>query len=135
MKTFFLFLLSFVFLFSCEKDRILTPLKKQLIGAWEFEHVVGYPFTAPYYPPGNGKIIVFFENGNFEKRQHDTTLSKGKYFLSVKKDCYPRESKIFINTNDALNSLHYYINIDSNKLMLSTPNCYADVGMSLYRRI
>jgi hypothetical protein len=133
MKTSFLFLLSFIFLFSCKKDRIRTPFKKQLVGAWEFEHFVGYPFTAPYYPPGNGKIIVFFENGNFEKRQHDTILSKGKYFLSVKKDCYPRESNIFINTNDA--SLHYYINIDSNKLMLSTPNCYADGGMSLYRRI
>jgi hypothetical protein len=122
-------------LFSCKKDNIPTSFKNQLVGAWEFEHFSGYPFTAPYYPPGNGNIIVFFENGNFEKRQRDTILFKGKYFLSVKKDCYPRESNIFFSTNGALNSWNFYINIDSNKLMLSTPNCYADGGISLYRRI
>ena len=90
--------LFLVFLFSCKKDGVSSDFRNKITGSWEIERFSG--FGTITFPPGNGGIIVLFSNGNFERRQHDTVMFRGKYFLKAKSDCYPREDKIFFSTND-----------------------------------
>lgn len=92
-------------------------------------------FNNNYLPPGNGRIIVLSPDGSFERRQHDTILFRGRYFLKKQKDCYSEEKKIHFTTNDTTYSYDVYINIDSGKLTFSTPTCYADGGTAYYRRL
>ena len=127
--------LSFIFLFfSCKKGNDLF-LNNRFQGVWEFEDFSGYPFNNNYLPPGNGKIIVLNSNGSFERRQHDTVLFRGRYFLRNQKDCYEEQKKIHFTTNDTAYSWDVYIDINSGKLTFGTPNCYADGGVSFYRKI
>ena len=132
MKAIFLVFAGLIF-FSCKKDDL--RINPEIYGIWEFEHNAGYPFTNPVYPPGNGQIIVLSRNGRFERRQHDTVLFKGRFFLKEKEDCYLRERKIFFITNDPGYQPDMSIDIYAGKLALTTSNCYADGGISYYRRV
>lgn len=126
-------LFAFIF-FSCEKGSDLF-LNDRFKGVWEFENFSGYPFNNNYLPPGNGRIIFLSPNGSFERRQHDTVLFRGRYFLKKQKDCYGEQKKIHFTTNETTYSWDVYIDISSGKLTLSTPTCYADGGTVFYRRI
>ena len=134
MKRLISLLLFFFLPFSCKKDDISSTFRKKVTGVWELEHFYG--IAGIPYPPGNGRIIALFDNGVFERRQHDTVLFKGKYFLNVKSDCYPRKDNIFFTTNENPYSWDSYINVnDSGKLVLSSSNCLADGGTSIYRKL
>jgi hypothetical protein len=123
-----------LFLFSCKKDGVSSDFRNKIIGSWEIEQFSG--FGTITYPPGNGRIIVLLANGDFERRQHDTVMFRGKYSLKVKNDCYPREDKIFFSTNDNSYSMNSFIDInDSGKLVLSSSNCLADGGTSIFRKM
>jgi hypothetical protein len=133
MKKVFFFLLPALFFLSCSKEKVDSS---SFTGVWEYENFSGYPFNNNYQPPGNGRIIVLSANGNFERRQHDTVLFKGRYFLKKQKDCYEEEKKIHFTTSDTLFHWDQYIHIDmEGKLKLSTPNCYQDGGTVTYRKI
>jgi hypothetical protein len=127
-KAFFIFL---VFLFSsCKKEQF----RKEIAGTWEFEKHIGEPFLPPS-PPGNGRIIVLYESGRFERWQHDTLIFKGTYKLDKKDDCEPRIDGFSFSTNDPNFSKSNRIDIMDGKLTLSTPSCYIDGGTSYYRRL
>jgi hypothetical protein len=134
MKKIFPFVLFLFILVSCKKGNHLF-LNNRYKGVWEFENFSGYPFNNNYLPPGNGRIIVLLPNGIFERRQHDTVLFRGKYFLKQQKDCLDEQKKTHFTTNDTAYSWDVYIDIGSDKLTLTTPKCYADGGIAFYRKI
>jgi hypothetical protein len=134
MKTISLLVITCFFLSSCKKD-ISEDLRKDIQGKWEYVTFVGYPFTYPVLPAGNGRLLIFGKNGNFERRNFDTIIFKGNYFLSEKKDCSGNEKTVFIATTDSSFSNNNSIAVKGDSLFLSTPNCYADGGTSIYRRI
>jgi hypothetical protein len=121
-------------LFSCKKRNGLFP-EKRFEGVWEFENFSGYPFNSNYLPPGNGRIIVLLPDGSFERRQQDTVLFRGKYFLNQQKDCTEDQKKTHFTTNDTAYSWDVYIDLASDKLTLTTPKCYADGGTAFYRKV
>jgi len=126
-------LIAFIFI-SCKKDNAAL-VRKELAGEWEYVTISGYPFSNPVLPPGNGIIIVFGENGNFERRNHDTLVFKGNYRLHERKDCSGDEKKTFLDTNDSMFVKDDYVNIRDGRLHISTPNCYQDGGTAIYRRL
>ena len=119
-------------LVSCKKD--LRMLNADIVGTWEMEKYSGYPFNQPTLPPGNGKIIVIGENGLFERKQQDTLLYRGSYSLDKKKDCYEDAKKITFSTSDGSGTFSF-IEVSEGKLLLSTPNCYTDGGITSFRRL
>jgi len=119
---------------SCKKDNAAT-LRKEIAGEWEYVTFSGYPFNFPSYPPGNGIILIFGENGDFERRKHDTLVFKGTCRLQEKKDCSGDEKKIFLETNDATFVKEVYITITEARLHINTTNCYQDGGSAIYRRL
>lgn len=120
---------------SCKKYEAEKQLKNEIVGTWEFERYVGYPFNQPVLPPGNGRMIIMGANGSFERKQHDTLLFKGKYSIQKKKDCYDRPTDIIISTDDNAFGGYQYVETKEGKLTLSTPNCYQDGGTAYYRRV
>jgi len=126
--------MSIVFFLSCKKDKVD---RSAFTGIWEYESFYGYPFTSSGpLPPGNGRIIVLSAKGDFERRQHDTVLFKGRYFLKWQKDCYGDEQKIYFTTSDNGFASGDYIKINNlGKLQLSTPNCMQDGGTITYHKI
>jgi hypothetical protein len=134
MKIISLFVIACFCFSSCKKD-IAGDLKKEIQGKWEYVTFVGYPFNYPTLPAGNGRLIVFGKNGSFERRNFDTINLKGYYFLSERKDCSGNEKLVFITTTDSSFSNNNSISVKGDSLFLSTPNCLADGGTSIYRRI
>lgn len=134
MKKVFLLILLACF-FSCKKDDQVNTLKKDIVGTWELERFVGYPFNQPLLPPGNGRIIVLGEGGLFERKQHDTLVFRGTYSVTRKKDCHERNTDIIFSTNESSSGDYQYLEIDDGKLLLSTPNCFQDGGVAYYRRL
>lgn len=115
---------------SCRKDKF-ENLRMQATGTWEYHRYVGYPFTAPTLPRGNGQIIVIGTDGSFEKRSHDTVTFRGSYTFYEKKDCYGKEKEIFFKTSDA-NSLEKKLTVNGDTLKFYHSNCLTDGGMVIY---
>ena len=129
----FLFFLTFVI--SCNKPSQERRLEREIVGTWEFERFIGYPFNQPTLPRGNGHLIIIGENGNFERKQHDTLLFKGNYSIQRKKDCYERPTDIIFSTNENSSGGYQYVETLDGKLTFSTPNCYQDGGTAYYRKV
>jgi hypothetical protein len=130
-----LLVVLFVSVISCKKQRELKDFKKDIVGSWEIEKVVGYPFTQPSYLPGNGQVIVIKKDGGFERWKHDTLVFNGAYTIQRKKDCVPRNSDIIFSTNETSSSTYFYVEIGNAELTLGTPGCYSDVSTVYYRKI
>jgi hypothetical protein len=120
---------------SCKKNSEVKMLKRDIAGTWELERISGYPFNQPPFPPGNGRIIVLGEDGNFERKQHDTLVFRGNYTLRRKKDCYGRNTDVIFSTDENSFGDYQYIESSNGKLLLSTPNCYQDGATAYYRRL
>lgn len=134
MKQITVLILGVILLVSCEKE-YSSKWKNQYSGRWEYIRFVGYPFNSPSLPPGNGKIIVLGHNGSFERRNHDSIIFKGQYFLEERKDCHGDEKKIFFKTTDSLFGESSSISIKGDSLFMSSSNCLQDGGSSIYRRL
>jgi hypothetical protein len=119
---------------SCKKDKDIKSLKKDIVGTWELEKVIG-AFSQPVFPPGNGQLIVLGKGGLFERKQHDTLIFRGTYTIGTKKDCYERNGDMIFSTNENSSGNYRYIEISDGQLSLSTPNCYQDGAVADYRRI
>lgn len=131
MKKVLVITLCITAFFSCRKAEI-AKLRNKFSGTWEKERIFGFDF-ANVLPPGNGDIIFLGENGFFEKRKNDTIIFKGVYFLKERKDCYSDMKVVFFSTNEPSSS-SYRINLEGDKLTISTTNCYADGGGAVYRK-
>ena len=118
---------------SCKKNREISNLKDQVTGTWEAEKIISRD-SIRVLVQGNGNIIVLKKKDVFERKRHDTLVFKGKYTLKEKKDCYPGSSDIVFSTNENPSNI-LYIEIENDKLILSTPNCYMDGGIGYYRRL
>ena len=130
-----IFLSFLVFVFSCKKENEENLLKKEIVGIWELEKFVGYPFTQSTLTSGNGSVIVIGGDGLFERKKHDTLLFSGRYSVLRKKDCYERNNDMIFSTNESSSGDYRYIGIKDGKLSLGTPNCYQDGGVAYYRRL
>jgi hypothetical protein len=134
MKTVLFLITTTLLFFSCKKYQPEeTELSKQLIGSWELDHVItdagNFPFAS-----GNGNTISFLSGSVFERKQNDTVVFRGTYSLEKKEDCFPSDKNLILKTTE--NPDYYqYIEVKDGKLLLSTPNCYADGGMSYYRKL
>lgn len=130
MKKSILIWTSLLLFFSCKKESELNQFKKKISGVWEQEKATG--LVTITLPPGNGQIVVIKEDGGFERKKHDTLLFQGVYSLATATDCSPRADDTLMQTNDGA---AYYVNLENEKLVLSTSNCVADGGGAIYRRI
>jgi hypothetical protein len=131
-----LFFVALLFsLFSCKKAKEVKMLKQDIVGTWELDRVIGYPFDQQPLPPGNGRIMVLGENGLFERKQHDTVTFRGSYSLRTKKDCHERDTDIIFSTDESSSANYQYIEIYNGELLLSTPNCYQDGASVFFRRL
>ena len=141
MRTTFSVILISIIVMSCsknhEKDRKLENFKNQVVGKWEIEkNVCGEcSISNTTYPEGNGNIIVLSNDGSFERLVHDSLTFRGKFLLSMSEECSSSNPTIAITTNEISNSTPHFATIESEKLTLSTPNCYADGSITIYRRI
>ncbi|HLP37912.1 hypothetical protein [Lacibacter sp.] len=137
MRNTLIIILFCTFVFSCSKDSRLENFKNQIAGKWEIEKRVCGECMSPLiiYPEGNGSIIVLLNDGTFERRIHDSVTFKGKFFLNKSDECGKPDSDISMSTNESLNSTPLFVKIESGKLQLSTPYCYADGVSTSYRRI
>ncbi len=137
MKKTFPFLIILALLISCKKDNDITDIKNNITGKWETESnscgLCNTSFTN--YLPGNGNFIIISENGNFERKIHDTLLFKGSYSILKNKDCNKSSGDFAFTTNEQPISSIKFITINNDKLTLSTPYCYQDGSVTTYRRI
>jgi hypothetical protein len=132
MKQLLLFIFSILLIVSCKKDQFAT-VKTQIAGTWEYHQFIGYPFNSTPLPRGNGRIIVMGTDGSFERRTHDTTLFRGSYALTERKDCYGNDKPLFFKPSDP-SFAEYIVNVSGDTLILNSSNCLADGGTLIYLR-
>lgn len=137
MKNALIIISFFALVSSCSKDSQLQNFKNQVAGNWEIEaRLCGQcPNSVTNYPVGNGAIIVFFNDGVFERRIQDSVIFKGKFFLTKAEECGKPNSDIALSTNESVNMIPLFVRIVSGKLQIGTPYCYADGATTIYRRI
>ena len=124
--------------FSCKKDNSTVGFRNKITGSWELEKNVCGECITPVtnFPRGNGNIIILSANGTYQRKKQDTLLFSGNYTLQEKKDCFARSSNYTFSTNENPNPVSYgYINLENDKLIFSTPNCFADGSVTTYRKI
>jgi hypothetical protein len=126
-----------IFVCSCSKNSQLENFRSQVAGKWEIEkRICGEcPNSLTNYPAGNGGIIVLFNDGRFERHINDSIIFNGKFLLNKSHECDKPNSDIALSTNESSNSIPLFVRIESGKLHLSTPYCYADGASTIYRRI
>lgn len=134
MKNTLSFAFALLLLGGCTKEAGEPEVFRSFAGTWEAEQFIGFPGNINL-PPGNGRLLVLEANGMMESRRNDTVLYRGRYFLQHKPDCHPRESSLYFTTNDSSFLWESYIQTTGDKLTLSTSNCLADGGTTVYRRI
>ncbi|QNF33128.1 hypothetical protein HUW51_10470 [Adhaeribacter swui] len=134
MKKTLLLLFTPFLIFACKKDADLNPTKSQLVGTWEQERSYSYNFDQTLLP-GNGQIIIIAADGSYERKRHDTLDYKGTYTLKVKKDCCERKNTLTFSTSESASGSYNYIELENEKLKLSTSCCYQDGGAVYYRRV
>jgi hypothetical protein len=127
-------LLSIVFLASCSKDKDFKKQSEKFAGEWEIEKFIGFPENQDY-PAGNGEIIILKKDGTFESKQQNVVVFSGRFYLENKKDCGSLKNETFFSTNDSTYSWSSKIRVENNKLLLESSNCFADGGVSIYRKL
>ncbi len=135
IKLLLLFLLAFEF--SCSKiAQEKRQSEKQIVGTWELEfYSCGECIIASTaYPEGSGNIIEFSKGGQFIRRLKDSILFEGRYNIVTSKEC-TRSGDLSLKINEPPSPSEFFINFSDSKLQLSTPSCYADGAVSIYRRI
>ena len=118
---------------ACSKEADIPVVYRQFAGTWELEQFIGFPGSVTL-PPGNGRLLVLGEDGMMESRRNDTVQYRGRYYLQQKADCRPRENNQYFTTNDSSYLWEGYIQLSDGKLTLSSSNCLADGGTTIYRR-
>lgn len=135
-----LFVTFGIFLISCKKETGFSSERKSISGTWELERQFfgegpnGGP-GANNFSAGNGNLVVFDINGNFERWQQNNMIIKAKYNLGRKKDCEPSDNDLFFYTGNDIPSAVTYIAVTGDKLTISMSNCITDAGVEFYRRI
>ena len=132
MKQTLLLCVFSIILFSCKKEHT-SLLKAQISGEWRYLKTVTFEMTFPL-PGDSAKAIFIGSDGSFERRHNDSVLFKGTYSLIEQKDCYGDENKFLFKTSDETAEDGNYITISNDTLSLSTPNCYADGGITFYKK-
>jgi hypothetical protein len=125
-----------IILFSCKKVNDDSGFKQRITGDWELEQVICGECLIPIdsFPAGNGHIIRLLMDGSFERRLHDSITFRGHYDIQQKKDCIPRRQNFLFVTDETF-TISRYVEEENQKLRFSIPNCYADGGDMIYRRI
>lgn len=132
-----LLLVLLVSVSSCKKEkRAEKQIKSQIIGQWELSVYSCGECTIPYttYVQGNGNIIEFSEDGRFLKKLRDSVTFEGRYDIVTSKECN-RAGNVALQTNESINGSLRFITLENETLQLSTPSCYIDGAVSIYRRI
>ncbi len=138
MKTNWLLLLVLlVAASSCKKEEQADKqIQSQLSGQWELEYYLCGECVIPptVYPQGNGNIIEFAKNSRFIRKLKDSITFDGRYAIITSKECN-KSGNLALQTNETINGSVKFITFENSKLQLSTPGCYADGAISIYRRI
>ena len=113
----------------------LSGFRNEIKGEWEYVRYTGFGIPLPASPPGNGRILSFGSNNNFERKAHDSILFKGTYQLEKRKDCFGDERSIFVETTDAGFTNGYLVERRGDSLYISNPNCFSDGGTAMYRKL
>jgi hypothetical protein len=115
---------------SCDEN----GLNDRIVGKWEIEESVCFGCPTPFtnHPQGNGNIMAFKSNGAYERRESNIVVFKGKYSLKKDEDCDESNDTVLKTSEDQGVRV---ITIESGKLKLSTPSCYADGGIATYRKV
>ena len=132
-----LLLVLLVSINSCKKEeRGEEQIKSQVIGRWELSiYSCGEcPISYTAYPQGNGNIIEFTKNGRFLQKLKDSVTFNGRYEIVSSKEC-DKAGNVALKTNDSGNGSLRFITLENETLRLSTPSCYMDGAISIYKRI
>ena len=114
-------------LLSCQKSK----LKNDIVGVWELEKIAGWVIGNPY-PPGAVTFIVK-EDGTYQHKLYDSVTSSGSYEIRKQEDCHPRSTDRIFWTNQP--GVPYYIELEGDKLTLSTSLCLVETWSLYYKRI
>lgn len=128
MKRTFSFLTLLVLAFSCSEDE-MNPIW----GKWEIEESICFGCGGNDYPEGNGNMVVFYFNGDYERLENNVVVFKGKYTVTKDFECHSSDMALY--TNEGESTSPDIVKVKSNKLTIGTPRCYADGGLSVYRRV
>lgn len=121
---------------SCKKEHNVNALKNQLAGTWELERAICGECLIPNtsYAPGNGNLLIFGNDGSFQRKKQDTVLFNGTFSVIISKECSSNGDQA-LTTSESAGATPQFINIYTDSLVLSTPSCYQDGGSTVYKRI
>jgi hypothetical protein len=122
---------------SCKKEvRAEKQIKSQIVAQWELSFYSCGECIIPSttYPQGNGNTIGFAEDGRFLKKLKDSVTFNGHYDIVTSKVC-DKAGNVALQTNESTNGSLRFITLENETLQLSTPGCYTDGAVSIYKRI
>ncbi|MBC7936495.1 MAG: hypothetical protein H7Y86_14190 [Rhizobacter sp.] len=119
---------------SCKKDGVVSTMKDAMEGSWELRSrsTWGAPVS---FPAGNGEIMKFSRNGSYEMKRNDTLVASGHFDISIKTDCYFRESNFAFTVLESSSGNYLYVEKRSDTLFFNTSNCVSDGSSSYYKRL
>ena len=118
---------------GCRKEPNIDTNYSRFSGKWEYEQFIGYP-SNNFLPPGNGQTMILGKDGSFERKQDDSLIFKGEYFLKGQGSCTETENILYFSSTENAYS-ERAITIEGDRLLLTTPPCYADGGVIFYRKV
>lgn len=121
---------------SCTKEgRLERQTRKDITGHWELSiYACGLCGPSRTYEQGNGNIIEFGKGGEYLRRVKDSAIFQGRYEIVSSKECN-KDGDVALKTNQSTSGTAMFIKLENDTLQLSTPTCYADGAVSIYRRI
>lgn len=122
---------------SCKKEHNVNALKDQLSGTWELERTICGECFVPNtnYAPGNGNLLVFGDDGSFQRKKQDTVLFTGTFSVIISKECSSNGDQALTTNESSTGTTPQFIALNADSLVLSTPSCYQDGGSTIYKRI
>lgn len=122
---------------SCKKEaQPEQQIRSQITGQWELVyHACGECIVPPTsFQEGNGNTIEFTTDGSFTRKLKDSIIFHGHYEIVTSKVC-SKSGDVALETDEPANASANFITIEATKLQLSTPTCYEDGAVSIYRRV
>ncbi|MGC4234314.1 MAG: hypothetical protein QM594_15150 [Niabella sp.] len=136
MKSLYLLFIAMVLLsvYSCNKEKLE---KKEFYGLWEPRtSIAHYPGSHTTYQPGNGNYLELTKDGILKHYAGGIVESTRKYKIYRKKitECNWNNVKEYWAI-EYENGSYDEVAVKDDTLVISTPPCWMDGGISTYVRV
>jgi hypothetical protein len=105
-----------------------------VVGQWELSEAIGGMAGAQQYPPGNGNILEFDNNGDYKVLQPGSPVMTGKYKIAQPMHLSGKFELTRIFPGTVAYSMTNPVQIGSNKLIISPEIDCCDVETVIYLR-